>query len=105
MIFASNSPEVAFKPGDTALIQADDDFVAPDSNWYRCAVGPVTFIQAKALLGFEPRQSANWFAQVGYGNRAVLIAGCRIHYAIPFPAEGLDTRMFRTAWDAREDRQ
>lgn len=100
-----DAPQIAFKPGDVALIQADDDFMAPDGHWYRAAIGPVTLIRAKDVLGFEPRNSANWFAQIGFEGKAVLIAGCRIHYAIPFPQSGSSAvpsaGILRNAWDAR----
>jgi hypothetical protein len=90
-----------FQSGDTAVVQADEDFLAPDGHWYRSAIGPVTMIRAKDVLGFEPRNSANWFAQIGINEKAVVIAGCRIHYAIPFPPRELPPNLIRNAWDAR----
>lgn len=77
---------ISFKPGDLAFIHCDDWFTAPDGSRRCGAYGPATILRAQDLLGFRPRNSADWFVQIGFGARAVLIAGCRIHYAIPFPS-------------------
>ena len=69
-------------PGTLAAVTFDDWIYAPDGQTYRVAFGPVTIVQAKDFLGFAPKGSANWFARVGDGDRAVLLAGCRIHQAI-----------------------
>jgi len=65
------------------LVGFDDWFTAPDGGQYQGAYGPVTILRAEDLLGFKPKGSADWFAQVGYGDKAVLLAGCRIHTASP----------------------
>lgn len=75
--------EALIKAGDIAYVGFDDWFTAPDGGQYQGAYGPVTILKAEDLLGFKPKGSADWFAQVGYGDKAVLLAGCRIHTASP----------------------
>jgi hypothetical protein len=70
------------QPGTLTLVTTDDWFQAPDGT-FKAAWGPCTVIKAEDLLGFKPAQSTNWFLQVGYPPNSVLIAGCRIHYAMP----------------------
>lgn len=79
---SESAPIPQFENGTVLAITGDDWFFAPDGQQYRTAFGPVTVLRAKDLLGFEPKNSANWFAQVGYGDGAILMAGCRIHYAM-----------------------
>lgn len=69
------------EPGATALVTTDSWFIGPDGRDYKGAYGPCTVIEAKDLLGLAPKSSANWYLQVGYGNKMVIIAGCQVHYA------------------------
>lgn len=67
------------------LITTDDWFKGPDGEDYKGVFGPVDIITAKALLGFDPKNSTNWFAAVGAPGRQMIIMGCRIHYAAMCP--------------------
>lgn len=67
------------------LITTDDWFKGPDGLDYKSIWGPVDLITAKALLGFDPKNSTNWFAAVGRPGRQVILMGCRIHYAVMCP--------------------
>jgi hypothetical protein len=69
-----------FVQGTVLLVKADEWFYGPDGKSYFAAHGPVSIFQAEEVLGFVPKNSANWFARVGRGDGAVLIAGCKIHY-------------------------
>jgi hypothetical protein len=69
------------EPGTIALIKPDEWFYGPDGHAYTAVYGPVFAIKAELVLGFKPKNSADWFLQVGEGDKAVLLAGCRIHYA------------------------
>lgn len=71
----------AIEPGMLALVTTDEWFFAPDGQEYRGAFGPCHIVKAEDLMGFRPKNSADWFLQVGYGDKAVLLAGCRVHYA------------------------
>lgn len=71
--------------GMPALITCDDWFTASDGGEYNRVWGRVKVFQAKELFGFDPKAGANFFVQVGHGEGAVLIAGCRIHYATLCP--------------------
>lgn len=62
-------------------IQVDDWMFAPDGQQYRVIFGLAQVLRAKDLLGFEPRNSANWWVMVGEGEGSMLIAGCKIHFA------------------------
>lgn len=68
--------------GMLGAVTYDDWFFAPDGDQYRTAFGPITIHKAKSLFGFEPKNSANWYVQIGYGEKAILLAGCRIHAAM-----------------------
>lgn len=65
---------------DLVLVTCDDWFFAPDGRTYRAVWGRVKgIVAAKDLIGFDPsRPSTNWYLEIG----DVLIAGCRIHYAV-----------------------
>lgn len=39
-------------------------------------------IEAKDMLGFQPKNTANWIIAVGNDDRAIFIMGCRVHYAM-----------------------
>ena len=64
------------------LITTDGWFYAPDGHPYRAAWGKATIIPAKDMLGFNPTRSTNWYARIGEGDKSVIIAGCKIHFAI-----------------------
>lgn len=85
---------INLEPGTLAAVQSDDWMFGPDGQQYRVAFGPVSVIRAKDILGFEPKNSANWFVQVGYGDKAVLIAGCRVHYAMLTQTKPVGTHVY-----------
>ena len=60
-------------------VQFDEWFFAPDGQQYRVAFGPCFVTKARELFGFEPKNSANWYVRVGADDKAVLLAGCRVH--------------------------
>jgi len=96
--FNDPAPSPLLQPGTLALVMSDDYFLSPDGRQLRCVFGPVTVLRAKDWLGFEPKNSANWFVQVGQGERAVIIAGCRVHYALP----GVTAPPSAEVYDARD---
>jgi hypothetical protein len=57
-------------------------FSAPDGLDYRLVWGRGYYLEAKKLFGFDPKAGANFFVQVGEGDGSILIAGCRVHYAV-----------------------
>ena len=81
---ASGSELMNAKDWPNFLIQPDDWFLGPDGTLYRSVYGPVDMAVAKMLIGVEPtgNGSTNWFAFVGKPGRQLVIAGCRIHYAV-----------------------
>ncbi len=88
-----------FVPGTVMAVQADDWFMGPDGQDYRRAFGPCYVLKARDFMGFEPKNSANWFMQVGHGPRAVVIAGCKLHYALPNMTTPPKSP---SCWDARD---
>lgn len=64
------------------LITTDDWFTAPDGKQYQAVWGncePVT----DAIMGIKTNaRSTNWFIMVKGEKEKVLIAGCKIHYAV-----------------------
>lgn len=64
------------------LITTDSWFTAPDGQDYKSAWGDVEIVE-DSFLGIKTnRNSANWFAKVGSGDKYVIIAGCQIHYSV-----------------------
>ena len=60
--------------GEMLLVTTDDWFSG--GVWGLCKV-----VEAKEIFGFKPSGNANWYLQVGTGEDAVFVAGCRVHYA------------------------
>jgi hypothetical protein len=63
------------------VVTVDDWFYGPNGNRYNSVYGLVSIVKARDLLGFDPKNAANWFILVGSPGQQVLIAGCRVHYA------------------------
>lgn len=68
--------------GEKYLITADSWFYAPDGKTYKAAWGTVAILGDDALGIKTNRNSTNWYAQIGSGDRHIIIAGCEIHYAV-----------------------
>lgn len=73
---------MTFQPelNKTYLLTLDGWFVAPDGEQYKAVFGEVTGISSAVdTLGIETNEnSTNWYLTIG----KMIIAGCRIHYAI-----------------------
>ena len=69
------------------IITTDEWFCGPDGVLYKAVYGPVDIITAKALLGFDPKNSTNWFVAVGTPGNQLILMGCRIHYAMMCPVK------------------
>jgi len=69
-----------FDIGKKMLITTDEWFYAPDGISYRGVFGTLKKVMSDSdLLGIKTnRHSTNWYVQIGN----MMIAGCRIHYAI-----------------------
>jgi hypothetical protein len=69
--------------GKRYLITTDDWFFAPDGEQYKSVWGTCSILNIKEIFGFDPlRPSTNWYVFVGSINSHVIIAGCRVHYAV-----------------------
>lgn len=86
-----DAPKGLFSEPVRALVICDDWFTAPDGGDYKMTWGTTRCHEAKRLFGFDPKAGANFFLLVGEGDGAMLIAGCRVHYAFasdaPPPAQ------------------
>jgi hypothetical protein len=71
----------ALKSGVRMLVKTDDWFPTKNGQSYQAVWGLCRVIAAKTILGFEPRNSANWALIIGTGDDAVFVSGCRVHYA------------------------
>ncbi len=60
----------------------DNWFVALDGGIYKAAWGEISIISDEFLGIKTNRNSTNWFLQIGYGERSIVVAGCQVHYAI-----------------------
>ena len=67
--------------GEYLLVTCDNWFYGKDGQKYDGVWGLCRIIEAKEVLGLKPTSSANWYAQFGDGENAMIVAGCRIHYA------------------------
>ena len=81
--------------GKKYLVTTNNWFVAPDGNQYRSAWGEVEILQDDFLGIKTNRNSTNWFARIGVGNRHIIVAGYQIFYAvrcenIPFTGEPIE---------------
>ena len=64
------------------LITTDEWFYAPDGLRYKSVWGCVK-IMDDSILGIKTnRLSTNWYVFVGSNEKGMLVAGCRIHYAV-----------------------
>ena len=68
------------KEGAYLLITTDNWFYAADQKQYKGVWGKCFLRKTKDVFGFDPKNSTNWFVQVGEGGGAVMIMGCQIHY-------------------------
>ena len=66
--------------GARCVVTTDDFFVDKDGNQFRAVWGLCKIHEGKKVLGFDPKGSASWVMQVGTGEGALFIMGCRIHY-------------------------
>ncbi len=68
--------------GVSMLINLHNWFTAKDGNLYKQIWGTCRIIASKQILGFEPRQTANWVLQMGTDKKdTVFILGCQVVYA------------------------
>jgi hypothetical protein len=94
--------EIDYKPGDNVLVTCDDWFFAPDGNSYKAAWGPTWIMPAKDLVGFAPKNTAEWYVVVGRGQGGVVLAGCRVHYAVRTDRKPLGNSVYVPAEALRE---
>ena len=64
------------------LITTADWFYAPDGKLYKAVYGDVKIVSDDALGVKTNRNSGNWYAIVKGEKDEVIIAGCKIHYAV-----------------------
>lgn len=64
------------------LVTTNSWFLAPDGVQYRAVWGRIEIYDSKSTLGINPnRNSVNWYAVIGEGEKRMIIAGCQILYA------------------------
>lgn len=69
--------------GQNVLVTTNAWFFGPDGKQYRAVWGKVSIHSDEDTLGIKTnRMSSNWYALVGDGEKAMMVAGCQIHYAI-----------------------
>jgi hypothetical protein len=69
-------------PGEYLLVNTDEYWFARDGQQYKAFWGNCRIRKADEIFGFKPTGgSTNWYLQVGDGDGAMFLAGCRIHYA------------------------
>ena len=85
---------VYLNDGTASAPQFDDWFYAKDGSSYRTAFGPVFVLKARDLLGFTPKGNTNWYIQVGRGDGAIILAGCRVHSAIATSTKPLGSHVY-----------
>lgn len=78
------------------LVTVDNWFVGPDGKQYKAVWGKTKVFSDKELGIETNRNSSNWFLRVGSVNNHVIVAGCKVHYAIkcnkqPTPAPIITT--------------
>lgn len=73
------------------LITCDHYFVAPNGKQYKSAWGKIKILEDSFLGVKTNRNSSNWYAQVGEGDKSIIIAGCQINYAIKCDSVNTDS--------------
>lgn len=66
--------------GEYLLLSTSKWFYAKDGQQYKAAWGKCRVIAAVDVLGFQPKNSANWLIQVGEGEDALFLMGCQVNY-------------------------
>lgn len=83
--------------GKKFLVTTDDSFIGPDGRVYISVWGEVQVLDDNVLGVETNKNSTNWFLWVGDDEHGMLIAGCRIHYAVrceePPPSNVEDEKM------------
>lgn len=80
-------------PGERYLITTDGWFFAPDGQSYCAAFGTVRAVRTtEDTFGVKANRGAtNWYLEIG----GLVIAGCRIHYAVRTDAVDFAARPIR----------
>lgn len=68
--------------GENMLLTCNNWFMSPDGETYLYVWGRCRILDAKDILGVNPRSSVNWVWQIGDGADAVFLMGCRVNYAV-----------------------
>jgi hypothetical protein len=64
------------------VVTTSEWFIAPDGKHYKAVWGKVKVFKDDETLGIKTNHnSANWYAIIGEGDQAVIVAGCQIKYA------------------------
>lgn len=84
-----------FAQGLTGIVTADNWFKGYNGNQFKHVAGPIYYFEAKEMMGFVPKESANWGVLVGDIDREdhgiqQIIAGCQVHYVQIVSAEKID---------------
>lgn len=69
--------------GVNLLVNFDDwAILGPNGESYKAAWGKCFVKQTEDAVGFTPKgdSSTDWFMQIGEGEGALFVFGCRIHY-------------------------
>jgi hypothetical protein len=82
----------SFQQGKTGIVTTDEFFKAADGDNYKAIAGPIYYTEAKEVMGFVPKNSANWAVVVGDIGRVShkqqqIVAGCQVHYVHIAPPE------------------
>jgi hypothetical protein len=67
--------------GKNVLLTTNNWFYAPDGRLYRSVWGKISLKSDAETLGIKTNmRSTNWYAVIGSDEKALIVAGCQIHY-------------------------
>lgn len=82
------------------LITTDSWFYAPDGKKYRAAWGSIQTIEDNVLGIKTNRNSTNWYMQIGSDEKAAIVAGCQIHYAVRCDKKPNTNKITESSYDS-----
>lgn len=66
--------------GEHLLVTFNNWMYAKDGQQYKSAWGKCRMLRSKDVFNFDPKNSTNWFMQIGENEDTIWVMGCQIHY-------------------------
>lgn len=74
------------RPDQAVLVNTDDWFHHANGQQYKGILGRPQVVEPAKLIGFNPKGSTDWMLRWEKVGKEIVVAGCRIHYAMTVDA-------------------